>query len=102
MSIHSDHVFDGVEELPQLFPQARRGISDTHPSPPPDLLLEPVLEHTGHAHQVHVHPAGAVAVDVAVAAERLPRQNAQNASLFLGFTDRRLSWPLAVIDEPLR
>ena len=91
-----------MDELPQLFPQAGRGIGDAHPASPPKLVLEPVLEHVGDAHQVDVHPTRAIAVDVTIAAERLPRDNAPQAGFFLGFADRRVAGPLTVVDRPLR
>ena len=57
-----DHTLGGVDERPQLLAHAGDGIADPQPAPPPEAVLEPVLEHAGDPHQVDVDAAGDVAV----------------------------------------
>jgi hypothetical protein len=97
-----DHAFDVVDEPPQLSPQTCRGIRERHPTSPPKLLLEPVLEHLCDAHQIDVDVIGSVAVDVEITAERLTCDNAEQSCFFLGFADCRVARLLAVVDRPLR
>jgi hypothetical protein len=88
--------------LAQLLAKAGRGIRNAHPSPTPKAVLEPRLANLGDAHQVHVHATVAVAVDVAIPADRLFRNDASKARFFVGFSDCRVARPLPVVDRALR
>ena len=67
----------------QLFPQADRGIGNLHPASSPKLVLEPVLEDVGDAHEVNVHLTAVIALDAKIAAERLQWHDSQQARFLL-------------------
>ena len=96
-------VFHGVmDERLQLFPQTGRRVRDAHPAAPPDFVFEPVLADFRDAHHVDIHAAPAAALDVEVAPQRLSRDHAAEARLFLGLPDRRIAAPFAVAHPPFR
>src|SRR5262245_10598065 len=102
LRVEFDDALDGVDELLQLFAQAGRRGGDTHPPPPSQSVFEPVVEHIGDAHQIHVHSAGTLTLDAQILTKRLSRDDAQQACFLLGLSNRRFTWLLPVVDGSLR
>ena len=73
-----------------------------HPASSPKPVLEPVLEHVGDAHQVDIDPAGTIAVDVEIAAERLARETPSSPASSSASRIAASRACFAIVDRPLR
>src|SRR5262245_53440250 len=93
---------DRGEKLPELFAQKFRRIGDAHPASLAQAVFEPGLAHLGHSHQIHVDATGAVAVSVAIAADRPARDDAAQPCFFVSLADRRVARLLTRVDRSLR
>src|SRR5262249_35865903 len=91
-----------MDEWLQLLSQAVGCVGDTHPPASPELVFEPVFELPRHAHDVDLDVVEVVALRVAIAADGFARDDASQAGFFLGFTDRRLTRPFALVHPPFR
>jgi hypothetical protein len=78
---------DRVKERLQVSPNERRGFIDLDPSPPAHPGLQPIVEHKGHMHQVHLNFIPSICPCVTVAAQRLAFQVANQARFFLRLSD---------------
>ena len=87
-----------MDERLQLGSQAFDGVGDTHPPALPDLVFEPVVELSRHPHDINIDATDVVALSAMVTADGVACDDAAEASLLLGFADRRLTRTFAVVD----
>src|SRR5262245_26956511 len=91
-----------MDEPLQFFAQTLGCVGNAHPASAPHVILEPTIRDVCDAHRVDIDPPAIVTLDVVVPPERLPPHHAAQSGFFLGFPDRRVAWPLTLVDRPFR
>jgi hypothetical protein len=93
-----DEALDQVNEPLQFGSNERSGFINRYPAPPPYPGFQPMVEHHGYTHQVHIDDISFIGTRKAVAAQRLAFQVANQARFLLRFPDGCIPRLLAIVE----